>query len=189
MPPRSTPRRRNLNLPSHAHELTFSCYRGFPFLRAERTCTWLAEAIDKARTEHQFSLWSYVFMPEHVHLILCPHNDVYDVASIRRSIKEPVARRAIRHLAREASPWLSKISRQRGKRVERLFWQSGGGYDRNINNPKTLAVMIDYIHGNPGRRNLVENPADWRWSSAAWYEGKKDGDLLVDPIPVEWSVD
>ncbi len=189
MPPRRTPRRKNLNLSGYPHELTFSFYRGFPFLSAERTCRWLAEAIDRARAEHQFSLWAYVFMPEHVHLILCPHKDVYDVASIRRSIKEPVARRAIGHLVREASPWLSKISRQHGKRVERLFWQSGGGYDRNINNPKTLALMIDYIHGNPRRPDLVQNPADWRWSSAAWYEGKQDGVLLVDPIPVEWSVD
>ena len=186
MPPRFTPRRRNLNLSGHAHELTFSCYRGFPFLSAERACRWLAEAIDRARARHQFSLWAYVFMPEHVHLILRPltrMSTTWPQSAAASRSRSPVEQ------SEEASPWLSKISRQHGKRVERLFWQSGGGYDRNINNPKTLALMIDYIHGNPGRRNLVENPADWRWSSAAWYEGKRDGVLLVDPIPVEWSVD
>ena len=35
--------------PGHAHELTFSCYRSYPFLQAERTCQWLAEAIEAAR--------------------------------------------------------------------------------------------------------------------------------------------
>jgi len=33
--------------PGLAHELTFSCYHGFAFLKAERTCQWLAEAVDE----------------------------------------------------------------------------------------------------------------------------------------------
>jgi hypothetical protein len=32
--------------------------------------------------------------------------------------------------------------------------------------------MIDYIHGNPVRKGLVEKPEDWKWSSAGWLEGK-----------------
>ena len=35
-------RRPQANMPGHAHELTFSCYHSYPFLRAERTCDWLA---------------------------------------------------------------------------------------------------------------------------------------------------
>jgi len=40
--------------------------------------------------------------------------------------------------------------------------------------------MIHYIHNNPVRRGLVDRAADWRWSSAAWYEGRRDGPLTVD---------
>ncbi len=47
----------------HAHELTFSCFHSFPFLRAERTCQWLADAVNEARRELDFALWAYVFMP------------------------------------------------------------------------------------------------------------------------------
>jgi REP element-mobilizing transposase RayT len=65
-------RRPHLHEPDAAHELTFSCHRRFAFLRAERTCAWLADAIDKARYEHPFLLWAYVFMPEHVHLLIWP---------------------------------------------------------------------------------------------------------------------
>ena len=36
-----------------------------------------------------------------------------------------------------------------------LFWQSGGGFDRNVNEPRALMAMIDYIHLNPVRRGLV----------------------------------
>ena len=36
--------------------------------------------------------------------------------------------------------------------VHYRFWQRGGGYDRNITDPATLRVMIEYIHNNPVRR-------------------------------------
>src|SRR5262249_17301291 len=60
-------------------------------------------------------------------------------------------------------------------RVERLFWQSGGGFVRNIVEPRTLMAMIDCIHMNPVRRGLVERPTDWKWSSAGWYAGVNRG--------------
>jgi len=62
--------RKAINTPGHAHELTFSCYHRFQFLKAERTSQWLAEAIQSARVKHSFDLWAFVFMPEHVHLIV-----------------------------------------------------------------------------------------------------------------------
>jgi putative transposase len=181
-------RRRTFNTPGHAHELTFSCYERFQFLRSGRTCQWLADAINVARVKHQFDLWAYVFMPEHVHLIVFPRRKEYEMRQILSGIKLPVAKRAIQFLVQSNSPWLARISRQRGTRNERLFWQSGGGYDRNITCGKTLLKMIDYLHNNPVRRGLVEQARNWKWSSAAAFEGAASP-LAVDPIPAEWLVD
>ena len=86
--------RRNCNDPGHAHELTFSCYKRYQFLRAERTCLWLAESIEEARTRWNFDLWAYVFMPEHVHLIVYPWDRPYEIAEIRKAIKSPVGSQA-----------------------------------------------------------------------------------------------
>ncbi|MGO9146978.1 MAG: hypothetical protein ACLQDF_11475 [Desulfomonilia bacterium] len=72
------------------------------------------------------------------------------------------------------------IKRKDGRREFR-FWQAGGGYDRNIENPKTLIQMIDYIHQNPVRRGLVEQAADWKWSSASWYD-HGEGMLRMDSL-------
>ena len=181
--------RRNCNEPGHAHGLTFSCYQRFRFLQAERTCRWLAEAIEEARADLSFSLWAYVFMPEHVHLIVWPREPVYDIADIRKAIKSPVASKAIAFLFAEAREWIPRITRKRGSKTERCFWQSGGGYDRNVVEPATLMKMIDYIHMNPVRRGLVEKPEDWLWSSAAWYLKMDDVPIAVDPIPPEWGQD
>src|ERR1700680_2962064 len=107
--PRRRPHRRNYNEPGHAHELTFSCYRRYKFLRAERTCEWLAESLSAARAELDFDLWAFVFMPEHVHLIVHPRRPIYDIATIKESIKEPVGRKALAFLRSEAPEWLERI--------------------------------------------------------------------------------
>jgi putative transposase len=185
-PPARRRHRRNYNDPGHARELTFSCYHAFRFLASDRACGWLAESIEKARRELDFDLWTYVFMPEHVHLILHPRKPAYDIAEIRRAIKAPVGRRAIKYLETRASEWLPRITRRRGSKTERLFWKSGGGYDRNVTDAKTLMQMVDYIHLNPVRRGLVARPEQWKWSSAAWFLGTGQPPLIPDPIPPEW---
>jgi len=181
-----TPHRRNYNDPGHAHELTFSCYHGYPFLKSDRTCAWLRVAIDRARSDLDFDLWAYVFMPEHAHLIVHPRRAEYDIAAIRRAIKEPVGRRAIAYLRKHAPDWMPRLTRRRGKREEHLFWQSGGGYDRNIASGKVLLSMIDYLHMNPVRRGLVEKAAEWKWSSAAWLVGAGESPIRLDPVDPAW---
>jgi putative transposase len=158
-------------------------------MQAERTCEWLAESIQEARADLTFDLWAYVFMPERVHLIVRPRAVGYDIADIKTAIKAPVGSKAIKYLLAEAPDWIPRITRKRGKRTERLFWQSGGGFDRNVIKPDTLMNMIDYIHMNPVRRGLAEKPEDWNWSSAAWYLEVEEPPIVPDPIPAEWLYD
>jgi len=178
--------RRSVNEPGHAHELTFSCYQDYKLLDADRSRGWLRESLETARAEFEFDLWSYVFMPEHVHLIVRPRRRVYDIAQICKAIKEPVGRTAMKYPRKHRPDWLPKLTRQRGKRRERLSWQSGGGYDRNITEAKTLLSMIDYIHMNPVRRGLVDRAVDWPWSSAAELEGVGESFVELDRIPSTW---
>ena len=184
--PKHNRHRKNYNQPGDAHELTFTCYQRFPFLSKELPCQWLIESIENARQNLNFEVWAWVFMPEHVHMIVYPKNQRYDIAFIRRLIKEPVAMRAIAWLKENDPSWLKKIERKRGERTERKFWQSGGGYDRNITEKNTLLNMIDYIHENPVRKGFTHRAQDWYWSSASWYLEQKTGPLPTDRIPVDW---
>jgi len=126
-------------------------------------------------------------MPDHVHMIVCPLDLNYDMVKIRHAIKEPVGRIAIRQLVETKSEWLQRLTRRRGQRTERLFWKSGGGYDRNIERMSTLEKMIDYIHENPVRRGLVTSAGEWKWSSARWYESGDPKPIQIDDIPPYWG--
>jgi putative transposase len=81
---------------------------------------------------------------------------------------------------------MSKLERRRGSRIEHLFWQSGGGYDRNVTTGTTLLKMIASIHENPVRKGFVERGSDWKWSSAGWFLSLRDAPLIPDLIPPEW---
>ena len=179
-------RPRAYNEPKQAHELTFSCYHRFEFLSKERTCQWLASAVHEARRALEYSVWAYVFMPDHVHLIVYPKNAIYDTSGFLKQIKESVSRKAVQFLKSEAPKWLERIRVSRGAKTEHHFWQPGRGFDRNVDNAKTLRKMIEYVHENPVRKGLVTDARLWRWSSAGWFAGTPLNNLEPDPIPFDW---
>jgi len=179
-------RPRAYNDPGHAHELTFSCFRKFRFLSKERTCEWLADAIEAAREELQFNLWAFVVMPDHVHLIVHPREYPYDTSEWIKAVKAPVGRKGVEYLRAHAPAWLPRIQVRKGTKLIYRFWQAGRGHDRNIDTARTLQYMLDYVHLNPVKAGLVQRPADWKWSSAGWYEGAPTNRLILDPIPPDW---
>ena len=61
---------KRFDIPGHAHELTFTCFHGLPLLSRDRARQWLVDAIGRARDRHEFDIWAYVIMPEHVHLLV-----------------------------------------------------------------------------------------------------------------------
>jgi putative transposase len=169
------------NDPGHAHELTFTCYRGQPFLSKDRSRRWLVDAVELARNKHVFHLWAYVIMPEHAHLLLWPTRPDYNISDILATIKLSVTRKALNHVRRNAPDFLVQMEDlQPNGEVHHRFWQRGGGYDRNATEPRTIWNQIDYIHANPVRRGLCTRPGDWFWSSAGICSGLCDGPIKVD---------
>jgi putative transposase len=163
---------------SHAHELTFSCYRRQAFLSRDRTREYLADAIVDVRARLPFHLWAYVFMPEHVHLLIWPEEGV-SVSWVLKRIKQSVARRAMGYLRKHNPSGLRLLAT--GLRQEPYrFWQDGPGYDRNVLGRQTLHTMIDYIHANPVRRGLVSYPEEWKWSSAGEWVVEGTGPISID---------
>ncbi|HNY80431.1 MAG: transposase [Sedimentisphaerales bacterium] len=176
---RYTKRCERWNTPGQAHALTFSCYCNRPFLSKQRTCEWLVQAIDAARRRHAFDLWAYVFMPDHVHLVIYPRCEDYSISRILLSIRQPVSRKAIAYLKVHHPQGLRAMAT--GQRARPYhFWQKGGGYDRNITQVDTLISTVRYTHDSPVRRGLVATPDEWRYSSAADWEGTGSGPLTID---------
>ena len=180
---------RHYNERGHLHELTFSCYRRMPLLTNDRWRTMLSESIDRAVDHHGFRLVAFVYMPEHVHLLVCPDAGEACVSPLLKAIKQPFSFRIKVLLQESGSSLLEKLTvRERPGKTAFRFWQEGGGYDRNLVEKKTILAAIDYIHLNPVRRRLVRRAIDWRWSSCRFFcdVGEKDCGLpTVHGLPRE----
>jgi putative transposase len=156
------------NIPRHAHELTFSCYKRQPFLKSEKSKISMIDSIKNAMETHNFTVWAYVLMPEHVHMMIYPRDEEYSISMIFKSIKVSVARRVLNRLRENKSPYLKRMETWLEDPKYR-FWQYGGGYDRNYITHIEIKKQIDYEHENPGRRGLVMCAVDYRWSSAGFW--------------------
>ena len=172
-------KRVHFNIPGHAHELTFSCYQNRKFLLDERTCRFLADAVDLAPKKHCLKIWAYVFMPDHVHLLIYPEHDDYSISAILLTIKQSAARRVLIHARRHHPERLERFATRQKSRKYR-FWQDGGGYDRNIKSRDSLLKSIDYIHNNPVRKGLAKTRAEWIWSSFSDWNGSANGPIFID---------
>jgi len=160
--------------PGHAHELTFSCYQRLPLLENDNWKRLLSESIDRAVEKCSFDLVAFVYMPEHVHLIVRPHGDEAPIGRLLWAIKRPFSYRVKQDLATQRSPWLRRLTvRERPGKLSFRFWQEGPGYDRNLVSYDAMVAAMDYIHLNPVRRELCEHPDQWKWSSWKHYHERK----------------
>jgi len=175
-------KRKSYNLPNHAHFLTFSCFRRQQLLatdvvRDSLLCYW-----HDSRLKGRFRILAYVIMPEHVHLLIHPLDEDYKMSEILRRLKEPFSRWIVAHWTTNDIHLLKRIEVTRGARQVRRFWQTGGGYDRNVYTMQTVRKAIEYIEWNPVRRGLVANPDEWRWCSAYARSNPDKTMLTIDGL-------
>ena len=125
-------------------------------------------------------LVGFVFMPEHVHLLVFPLDKEPNIGRYLARIKQPFSKRIKQTLVDSGSPLLDELTvlERPGKSCFR-FWQEGPGYDRNIFSTEAVNASIDYIHCNPVERRLCGRAIDWKWSSARYYLG--DPPMQQDP--------
>ncbi|MEZ6046128.1 MAG: transposase [Planctomycetaceae bacterium] len=166
---------------SDIHEITFSCHERRPLLVNDSWNKLLAEHIKRATVRHHYKLLAFVFMPEHVHLLVAPGVDSSSISMFLSGIKRPFSYRIKQILLETGDPLFEKLTVQQRPGVSRFrFWLEGPGYDRNVTDQQTFELMINYIHENPVKRGLCERAIDWKWSSARRYllpELPEDADL------------
>jgi putative transposase len=163
------------------HFVTFSCYRRLPLLAGWSRRDMFLRALEKVAREYRVGVVGYVVMPEHVHLLLSePERD--DLSVVIKALKQSVSRRVMRS-SRGKLAQAGLFSDPPPKR----FWQARF-YDFNVWTAKKRIEKLRYMHRNPVKRGLVEEPAQWRWSSFRHYAFKESGLVTVNAVyPPGWA--
>ncbi len=119
--------------PGQLRELTFSCYKQMPLLTKPKWLAMLAKSVDAATYRHGFDLAGFVFMPDHVHLLVAPRIKGIAVARLLYAIKRPLSYRIKMDLIARNDPLLIALTvKERPGKSSFRFWQEGPGYDRNL---------------------------------------------------------
>ena len=75
-----------------SHFLTFSCYKRRPNFGTVKSRVIFESALERVRQEYKVSVYGYVVMPEHVHLLVSePEHGT--LAQAMQSLKQGVARK------------------------------------------------------------------------------------------------
>ncbi|MEO1152066.1 MAG: transposase [Pseudomonadota bacterium] len=147
----------------------------------DRRQSLLTENIDALRTaygyvqtHHRFETLAICILPDHLHCIwrLPPNDDDYPMRW--RLLKS----RFSKSLPRTTD---SRAGRRKGERGiwQRRFWE------HSIRDHEDLDRHIDYIHWNPVKHGLVDDPDDWPYST--YHEWKREFGRPINTPPEDWS--
>ncbi|MDD5731642.1 MAG: transposase [Patescibacteria group bacterium] len=112
-------------------------------------------------------LYEYVFMTNHIHLII-QSKEGYKLSQIISSFKQFTSKRILDELEKDHRKYILKIiensfSKKEGTQIQ--IWQREN-YPEVLETEKFMDQKIDYIYNNPVKKGYVEKPEDWTYSSA-----------------------
>jgi putative transposase len=171
------PRLRHYDHLGTARFVTFCCYHRYQLLTDSNDIRAVLGCLDRVCRKHDIRILGYVIMPEHVHFVLHPPDEVR-MGQIVGEIKSRSAREILSGWKERSDRRLSKLLKP-GSEDEYRFWQPRC-YDHNCRTPETVIEKIEYCHKNPVNRGLVSSIEDWRWSSYGWYHGVENVALEID---------
>lgn len=141
------------------HFITCSCYQRKPFLHTADRRDLFLQILEETRQKHKFAVTGYVVMPEHFHLLVSePGHGTLSLAM--QVLKQ-------------------RYSRSIPDKAEKQFWQRRF-YDFNVFSDDKRIEKLLYMHRNPIKRGLVEEPDQWRWSSFHAYAYRENGIVKVE---------
>jgi REP element-mobilizing transposase RayT len=120
---------------------------------------------------HNFKLFGYVILENHIHLIAQSPQLSKDM----RRFKSYTARRIIDHLQQCRVTRLLQLfalfKRENKVQSSHQVWEEGS-HPQCVGNAVIMQQKLEYIHQNPVKRGYVEQAEHWRYSSAGNYAGQ-----------------
>jgi len=122
-------------------------------------------------------IYAYVIMTNHIHLLARSTNS--DLSDVLRDFKRHTSKKIIESIEQGTESrrdWLLMIfryaARKHSRNNEYQVWTHENHAEEIFSN-KFIEQKILYIHDNPVRAGIVENPEDYLYSSARDYADKE----------------
>jgi REP element-mobilizing transposase RayT len=158
-----------------------------PVFVASEPCELLVQSLDFCHKAKQLRTHAYVVMPTHFHAIVSDagHESnrlLQTLTDFRKYTGRRIADYCDGHLP---ECFRNTLRSSAGNDRDRRVWQP-------TRHPVALLTEafwwqnLNYLHENPCRKGLVRRSADWRFSSAAWYQSDGREPCEVKLTRVVW---
>ncbi|HEY2934705.1 MAG TPA: transposase [Acidobacteriota bacterium] len=137
------------------------------FLFGESEKDMIFQILERICQELPFQLHAFVIMDNHFHLVITTKQDV-SVSRLMKSIKQAISKQFNRLHGTKGTLWEG--------RFKSIVWEP---------TPENILRLVDYVHANPLRANMVSDPEQYRWSSYSHYVGTKRRKMLVVPLALK----
>ena len=168
-----------------AYYFTSVAHHRLPIFRTDKVKQIICDAYSEVRSKHGILILAYVIMLDHVHLLVYSEKDMSEALRLLNGVS---ARRIIQYL--KVNGFESSLLKLRGETRERNHKHSVWHHHPDsleIFGEETFRQKVEYIHMNPVRAGLVENPLEYRFSSARlWADRAVNEPLLTDHSEIDW---
>jgi len=122
----------------------------------------------------------YVFMPNHIHLIIL-FDDGKDISAFMRDFKKFTSSAVRKQLEEDKEIQLLKMIRLEKESPKTKVWIDRFD-DFYLTNAQSLMTKLNYIHENPVRKGLCGRPEGYPFSSAGYHRKGIAGLIKLKPI-------
>ena len=155
--------------------VTSTCYEWLYLLMNDSYFEIINDSINFYNSKYHSHLLGYVWMPNHIHMILYFEKQ-NRLSDYMRDFKKYTSGEIRRKLDTEKYD-LEKIKYQHRQQKFKIWMDRFDDvvlYTRRI-----LEIKLNYIHQNPIKKSMVLLPEDYKYSSAAYYILQEDRGLPV----------
>ena len=151
---------------------TATIHNWLPLLQANENKELILSSLKKLSDVKLISLYAFVIMPNHIHLIWSQHG-MNGKETPKESFEKYTGHMFLRQLNRNKESLQEYATEQSDRNY--IFWQRDP-LAILIRNRKMAAEKIDYMHYNPLQPHwqLCKDPVEYRYSSAKFYETGED---------------
>jgi REP element-mobilizing transposase RayT len=137
-----------------------------PIFTNENTFQIITNSLNYCINENMLKIYSFVIMPNHLHLIV----SAKDLSESMKSFKRHTAKKVLEYLKKSKHDWILNqmhFFKKRNKlESEYQVWQEGF-HPQLISSNKMLEQKTNYNHQNPVRKGFVNEAEYWKYSSAS----------------------
>ncbi|MGA8153223.1 MAG: transposase, partial [Terriglobales bacterium] len=158
----------------HLHFINCSCYPRQRWLDSRRRRDLFLRVLEQVRQRYDFVVVGYVVMPEHIHLLI-GEPAKGNPSRVMQAVKQGFARRVLRQMRKRCVAAQGELFTAGTEHV----WQRRF-YDFNVWSERKRIEKLRYMHRNPVKRGLVDEPEQWAWSSFRSYAYEEVGPVRIN---------